>query len=142
MSEYLNTTIATLSGHTGAVRSLKLLPDGRLASCSDDFTVRIWNLTTGNVSMTLYGHTAIVYAVEVLANGYLLSGGSAVGNDYPIRVWNTTTGSLVRNITYPHSGYIKAIKTLNNFYFASGGDNTVKVLLRSNKLRINRNPRL
>ena len=102
-----------------------MLPDGRLASASDDMTVRIWNLTTGTLDMTLYGHTSIAYSIDVLANGYLVSGGF----DYALRVWNTTSGSLVMNITNAHSGNILVVKTINQYYFATGSsDTTVKVL--------------
>lgn len=125
MSPYLNSTIFTLSGHTGTIEWLKVLPDGRLASASDDTTVRIWNLTTGTLDMILYGHTNKAYSIDVLANGYLVSG----GYDKAIRVWNTTTGSLVANITNAHSSYIIIVKTLNNCLFATGAsDNIVKVL--------------
>lgn len=122
----LTSTIKTLSGHTSTIRSLKILPcDGRLASASDDMTVRIWNLTNGTLDMTLYGHTAVVYSMDVLANGYLVSG----GYDYALRVWNTTSGSLVMNITNAHSGNILVVKTINQCYFATGSsDNIIKVL--------------
>lgn len=32
----------TLEGHIGEVRALAVLPDGRLASASDDVTIRLW----------------------------------------------------------------------------------------------------
>ena len=68
MSPYLNSTIFTLSGHSSNVEWLKMLPDGRLASASDDTTVRIWNLTTGTQEMVLYGHTNLAYSLDVLVN--------------------------------------------------------------------------
>ena len=33
----------TLTGHVGAVRALAFLPDGRLASGSEDKTIKIWS---------------------------------------------------------------------------------------------------
>ena len=104
-----------------------MLPDGRLASAADDTTVRIWNLTTGTQEMVLYGHTNIVYSIDVLVNGYLVSG----GYDHALRVWNTTSGQLVCNITNAHSGNILIVKTLNNCYFATGADDN---LIRVRKL--------
>ena len=126
MSSNLTSTIKTLSGHIFIIRSLKILPcDGRLASASEDMTVRIWNLTNGTLDMTLYGHTNKVYSMDVLANGYLVSG----GYDFSLRVWNTTTGSLEKNITNAHSNIILVVKTINQFYFATGSsDKLVKVL--------------
>jgi len=34
---------AVLEGHTRAVHALAALPDGRLASASEDYTVRMWS---------------------------------------------------------------------------------------------------
>lgn len=125
MSSDLNTTIKTLSGHTSYVFGLKILPDSRLASCSGDMTVRIWNLTKCTQDMTLYGHTSTVRSLDVLSNGYLVS----VGDDSTIRVWNTTTGNLIMNITNAHSSSIYVVKTINQYNFATGSlDGTVKVL--------------
>ena len=88
-------------------------------------TVRIWNLTNATLDMTLYGHTNIAFSMDVLANGYLVSG----GYDYALRVWNTTTGSLEKNITNAHSGNILVVKTIKQCYFATGSsDNSIKVL--------------
>jgi WD40 repeat protein len=122
----LTSNIKTLSGHTADIRSLKILPsDGRLASASFDMTVRIWNLTNGTLDMTLYGHKSSIYSMDLLANGYLVSGGS----DLILLVWNTTSGSLVKNITNAHSGTILVVKTINQYYFATGSvDKLVKVL--------------
>ena len=33
----------TLKGHTGSVRPLQVLPDGRIVSGSDDHTIKIWD---------------------------------------------------------------------------------------------------
>src|SRR5262249_33688991 len=53
--------LLTLRGHTQTVNCVALSPDGqRLASGSTDKTVRIWDLSTGNVVRTLPVHSGEV----------------------------------------------------------------------------------
>ena len=49
--------LQTLKGHTDYVISVIQLKDGRLASASDDNTIKIWDLTTSQAVQTLKGHT-------------------------------------------------------------------------------------
>ena len=42
-----------IQGHSGKITSLTLLPDGRLASSSSDYTIRIWDINTGEASIIL-----------------------------------------------------------------------------------------
>ena len=40
---------ATLQGHQDSVRALAVLDGGRLASCSSDFTIKVWDVATGKI---------------------------------------------------------------------------------------------
>jgi WD40 repeat protein len=91
--------LATLSGHSDYVRSLCMLPDGRLASGSGDATIKIWNVgiadgkryvggMLGNCMATLSGHTACVVSLCMLPDGRLASG----SGDATIKIWNVGTG--------------------------------------------------
>ncbi|MDP6466662.1 MAG: hypothetical protein QF918_02925 [Pirellulaceae bacterium] len=49
--------IKTFSGHQALVTSLKFSPGGeKLASGSKDQTVRVWDVASGQLQMTLTGH--------------------------------------------------------------------------------------
>lgn len=66
--------IAYYIGHSDYVRDIVELPNGDLASGSEDKTIKIWDRTTGNVIKTDYFHTDTVTTLAVLKNGLLASG--------------------------------------------------------------------
>ena len=66
-----------------------MLPDGRLASCSWDRTIRLWDVKTGAESALLEGHSDGVFALCVLPDGRLASGSL----DNTIRLWDVKTGA-------------------------------------------------
>jgi WD40 repeat protein len=60
------TTAATLTGHTGDVCSVAVLPDGRRAiSGAEDKTIRLWDLETGSELHRFDGHENWVNSVAV-----------------------------------------------------------------------------
>jgi WD40 repeat protein len=85
----------TLIGHNLTIRDLVLLINGELASCSDDTTIKIWNLTTGRTLKTLEAHVGLVNCIKLIKNDLLVSGSS----DMTIQLWNVTTGLFIRRLT-------------------------------------------
>ncbi len=75
-----------LTGHKGWVNSVVVSPDGTWAvSGSDDTTIKIWNLETGQCQATLEGHTDQVNSVAITPDGKLILSGS---KDESLRVWD------------------------------------------------------
>jgi len=76
-------------GHTAAVISLALSPDGqRLASASLDRTVRIWDSATGKLLSSL-DHPRGARSVSFSPDGQRLASG---GMDKTVKIWDSTTG--------------------------------------------------
>lgn len=79
-------------GHLEGVRCLAVSEDGILASGSNDFSVKLWDLSRGKFLFTLRGHSAEVNSVCFASkNSWLVS---ACENNI-FRVWNYHDGSRV-----------------------------------------------
>ena len=89
----------TLEGHAGPVMSVAFSPDGqRLASGSDDETVKIWDSATGKELFALKGHAARVMSVAFSPDGQRLASGSA---DRTVKIWDSATGKELFALTGP-----------------------------------------
>ncbi|MGH8513989.1 MAG: WD40 repeat domain-containing protein, partial [Gammaproteobacteria bacterium] len=70
--------------HQDSVSAVSFSPDGKtLASGSDDYTVRLWDLATGKELRRL-SHESVVYAVSFSPGGKTLASAS---RDNAVRLW-------------------------------------------------------
>ena len=82
--------LRVLKGHTNSINTLAFSPDGkRLASASGDKTARVWDVNTGENTLTLRGHTESVRGAAWSPDGGRLATAS---NDNTARIWSAETG--------------------------------------------------
>ncbi|KAI0025610.1 WD40 repeat-like protein [Xylariomycetidae sp. FL0641] len=95
-----------ISGHLGWVRSLAVEPNNKwFASGAGDRTIKIWDLATGNLRLTLTGHISTVRGLAVSPrHPYLFS----CGEDKMVKCWDLETNKVIRH----YHGHLSGVYTL------------------------------
>jgi len=124
---------ARLSGHTDEVNSIKWSPDGSLlASCSDDFTAKIWNHSQGSTPLqSLDEHTNAIYQIKwqpPTTTGAKSSMLATASFDSTVRLWDAETGKSLQTLT-DHERHVYSVAfSPNGRYLASGSmDYTLRI---------------
>ena len=73
---------------------MQSLPNGDLASCSGDNTIKIWNVKNGICIRTLVGHLDKIKSLQVCRNGSLIS----CSEDGTIKEWDLNSGECIKTI--------------------------------------------
>jgi len=112
--------VATLEGHTGAVRALQITDKNNVISGSDDGTIKFWNYRTGACVRTLEGHNGAVLSLHFDHN--LLASG---GTDHTIRFWDFATGTA--SSLLGHTDWVNCVRLHGrNQLFSCSDDHTIR----------------
>lgn len=95
-----------ISGHLGWVRSLAVEPGNKwFASGAGDRTIKIWDLASGSLRLTLTGHISTVRGLAVSPrHPYLFS----CGEDKMVKCWDLETNKVIRH----YHGHLSGVYTL------------------------------
>jgi ribosome assembly protein 4 len=137
-----------MKGHTKAIVALCWEPmlynprPIRLASASQDWTIRIWDSIRGSCLFTLSGHTKPIRALKWGGNGLLYSG----GEDRSVRAWSIEDKKLFR-LMEGHAHWVNSLSSNTEYALrqgcydytgngrdASEGEKKTKALANYNKI--------
>jgi U3 small nucleolar RNA-associated protein 13 len=91
-----------LLGHKRGIWDVRFSPvDRRLASCSGDRTVRIWNVGSGECLRVLEGHLAATLKVRWMSTATQLV---SAGSDGLLKIWNAHDGAAAATLDEEQHG--------------------------------------
>ncbi|MCS6863874.1 MAG: WD40 repeat domain-containing protein [Gemmataceae bacterium] len=118
-----------LKGHTAGVCAVAFNPQDEnvVATGGQDKTVRLWDISSGQVKLEMKGHTDTVEAVAFSPDGTRLA---SCGADKTVRLWNVGEGKELKNLG-SHDGTVYSLAfSPDGQYLASAGsgkDNLIKI---------------
>lgn len=111
--------------HKDWIGDLLILKDGRIASCSGDKTIQIYNKNMNSIDLTLKGHEKGVRYLSQLDNGLLLS----ASIDCKIKVWDIerTSEQCIATLNGHEHWLRKVIPISKNRIASCGQDGTFRI---------------
>ncbi|MEH1871403.1 serine/threonine-protein kinase [Nostoc sp.] len=118
--------LSTLSGHAWAVLTVAFSPDGQiLATGSDDNTIKLWEVNTGQLICTLVGHSWSVVAVAFTADGETLLSASC---DKTVKLWRVSTAEEIVTLSgHVDSVSAVAVSKVTQLIASGSRDKTIKL---------------
>jgi len=118
--------LRVISGHLGWVRSIVVDPGNDwFATASVDRTIKIWDLASGTLKLTLTGHVSVVRGLAISdRHPYLFS----CGEDKLVKCWDLEQNKVVRSYHGHLSGvYSIAVHPTLDLLITGGRDSTARV---------------
>jgi len=103
--------IRTIQAHTDCVRDIKLVGKNQFLSCSNDATVKRWNLD-GSLIEQYDGHENYIYSISLIINDESNLKFATCSEDKTLRVWHN--GKNQQSIRLPAQTLWSVCTTLNN----------------------------
>ena len=110
-----------LKGHDDHVITCLQFHGDRIISGSDDSTLKVWSVSSGECLLTLTGHTGGVWCSQF--EGDIICSGST---DRTIKVWDVHTGQSLHTL-FGHSSTVRCLSMYNQICVSGSRDATLRV---------------
>ena len=122
---FLHESAREYDGHAASINEVCFSHDERrVASCSSDKTIKLWDPLDGNMVSTLYGHGDEVMGINFSHDSLFLVSCSL---DNLVIVWNLTNGSILKKLFGHYDAVYRCCFTHNaNAIMSASCDMTIK----------------
>ena len=110
----------TLNGHTDTVWSVFAI-NNLIISGSNDDSIKIWDVHSGELINTLNGHTEAVWSVFAI-NNLIISGSW----DNSIKIWSIDTGKCINTLNC-HTEWVRSVFAVGNLIISGSSDKSIKI---------------
>ncbi|KAL4641576.1 phospholipase A-2-activating protein isoform X1 [Arapaima gigas] len=117
----------TFVGHEDCIRALAVVSDVEFFSCSNDASIRRWNVT-GECLQVYYGHTNYIYSLAVFPNKQDFV---STGEDRTVRIWKQ--GECSQTIRLPAQSVWCCCVLPNGDIVVGASDGIIRVFTESDE---------
>ena len=91
---------------TAIVKSIAITPDGKHIVSGNDNTIKLWDIQSGDLIRTFYGHISSIQAIVISPNGENIIS-CAYTRDKTIKLWNIKSGECIRTFEHTTTNWIE-----------------------------------
>ncbi|HEY9608096.1 WD40 repeat domain-containing protein, partial [Allocoleopsis sp.] len=112
--------------HSSIAGCVAISPDGHIIVSTENRTIKLWNLHTGELIRTLQGHSRSINCIAISPDGHIIVSAS---QDKIIKFWNLHTGELSKTLVGHSGGIVRclAISPDGRTLVSGSSDRTIKL---------------
>eukprot|EP00833_Pecoramyces_ruminatium_P010601 jgi/Orpsp1_1/1184633/evm.model.c7180000090317.1 len=116
-----------LTGHTNKVSAAKFNIDNNIISCSQDRTIKYWDLNTGSCSTSIFTHSSCNDLDLLNSSGTMVV---TAHLDNSLKIWDIHNKKLIQEISSIHSSPVISVEVspAQNELLTLSRDNTLKTI--------------